>query len=224
MISGPRIFPLASAGRKVNVAGGELTIDPRIAKIGEIVHGIIEIKIVVEHAVHEIFQVVDARHGEAAFDYIGLLEERIGIVIGAEGSAHGGDGDARRLTIVPDERDDFFAKVRIEYGLHVAAMKWMSSFIVKAQAVDGIHTVDLQLAAIDEIGERADHGLAFQFPFVAGAGREADQRRAIVAVNNNAEIEAQAVRIPAMDFTFHRRGLMEKAGSESMPAPLYRSN
>src|SRR5260370_22529142 len=47
MISGPGIFPLASAGRKVNVAGGELTIDPGIAKIGEIVHGVIEIKIVV---------------------------------------------------------------------------------------------------------------------------------------------------------------------------------
>ncbi len=95
MISGPGIFPLAGAGRKVNVAGGELTIDPGIAKIGKIVHGIIEIKIVVEHAVHEIFQIVDAGHGEAAFDYIGMLEERIGGVIGAEGSAHGGDGDAR---------------------------------------------------------------------------------------------------------------------------------
>src|SRR6266404_6370223 len=89
-------------------------------------------------------------------------------------------------------------------------MKWMSSFIVKAQAVDGIHAVKFQFAAVDEIGESADQGLAFQFPFVAGAGWEADQRRAIVAVNNNAEIEAQAMRIPAMDFTFHRSGLVEK--------------
>src|SRR6201981_2512043 len=103
-------------------------------------------------------------------------------------------------------------------------MKWMSSFIVKAQAVDGIHAVELKLAAIDEIGERADHGLAFQFPFVAGAGGKADQRRAIMAVNDNAEIEAQAMRIPAMDFTFHRSGLVKKVGSESMPAASSRRN
>src|ERR1700739_4081003 len=218
MISGPGIFPLAGAGRKVNVARRQLAIHPGIAEIGKIVHRIVEIKIVVELSIHKIFQVIDAGHGEAAFDYIRMFEQRICGVISAEGGAHGGYGDSGRLTIVPDEGNDFLAKVGIENSMHVAAMKRMRGLVVKAQTVDRIHAVELQFAAVDEIGERADHGLAFQFPFVAGAGGKADQRRAIMAVNDNAEIEAQAMRIPAMDFTFHQSGLVKKVGSESMPA------
>src|SRR5579859_8076668 len=68
MISGPGVFPLAGAGAQMNVAGSELAVDPRIGKIGNVVDGIIEIKIVVVQAVHKIAQIVNAGHREASFD------------------------------------------------------------------------------------------------------------------------------------------------------------
>lgn len=73
-IGGAAVFPLAGAGADVNVATGELLVNPRVAKIGEIVDGIVEIKVVVVETVHEIAEIVDAGHGEAALDDIGMFE------------------------------------------------------------------------------------------------------------------------------------------------------
>ena len=68
------VFPLARTGGDVNVARGDLFVELGIAHIGEVIDGVIEIKVVVIHAVHEIFYVVDAGHGEAPLDHIGVLE------------------------------------------------------------------------------------------------------------------------------------------------------
>src|SRR5260370_31489825 len=84
-------------------------------------------------------------------------------------------------------------------------MKGMRALVVEAEAVDGVDGVKLELAAVDEIGESTDHRLAFELPFVAGAGGKADQRRAPVAVNDDAELHTHAMRIPAMEFTFHKK-------------------
>jgi len=44
---------------------------PGSLRFGKIVHGIVEIKIVVEHAIHKVFQVVDADMAKQALDYVG---------------------------------------------------------------------------------------------------------------------------------------------------------
>lgn len=191
-VSGSTVLPGTGAGADVNIARSELAENPGIAEVRKIIDGIVEIKIVVVHAVHEISNIIDAGHGEAALDNIGMFKERVGGVIGAEGSTHGGDGDALGLAIVPDEGDDFLAKVGIENGLNVAAMKRMSAFVIEAEAVDGIDTEDFYFAGFDEIGESADHALAFEFVFIAGTGGKTEKRLAPVAVDDDAEVQAQA--------------------------------
>ena len=188
-IGGAALFPLAGAGDEVDIAGGKLFVKPGIGKVGEVVDGIVEVKIVVVHAVHKRAEVVDARHGETAFKDVGMAEEGVGGVIGAEGCAHGGDGNAR-LAVIVDEGNDFLGQVGVEYGLDVTAMEGMSAFVVEAEAVDGINGVELDAAGVDELGEGADHGLAFEFPFVASAGGETEDRRAPMAVGDNTEINA----------------------------------
>jgi hypothetical protein len=218
-VGGAASFPRACAGGEVNVAGADLVVEPGIAHVGEIIDGIVEIEIVVVHAIHEIADVVDAGHSETALDYVGMLEERVGGVIGAKGCAHGGDGDAGALAIVPDEGNDFLAKVGIEDGLHVAAVKGMGAFVIEAEAVDGIDAEEFYFAALDKISEGADHALAFELGFVASAGGKAENGLAPVAVDDHVQIEAEPGRIPAMNFAFHRVCSSRAArGRESMPA------
>src|SRR5580704_9627723 len=146
-----------------------------------------------------------------------MFEERICGMVGAEGSAHGGDGDARLATL-PNERHHFFGEIGIEDRLDIAAMKWMRALVVKAQTVDGVDAVDLDTAAIDEIRERTNHSLPFHFPLVASTGGKRENRGAPVAVDSNAKIETKAGRMPAVIFTFHLESLLsagEKYASHS---------
>ena len=150
-IGGAAVFPLAGAGADVNVATGKLIVDPGIAEVGEVVDGIVEVKIVVVKTVHKIAQIVNAGHCEAALDDIGVFEQAVGGMVGTEGSAHGGDGDVLILAIVANEGHEFIAQVGVEYGLDIAAMKWMSGFVVKAVAIDGIDGEKLDAAPVYEV-------------------------------------------------------------------------
>ena len=77
------MLPRARARRDVNIAGGQLRESLVIGKIGNVVHGIIKIEIVVVHAVHEALHVVLAGESEAALDDAGMFEERVHGVVGA---------------------------------------------------------------------------------------------------------------------------------------------
>ena len=92
-IGGATVFPRAGAGDEVDVAGIVLLEIPAVGEVGKVINGIIEVGIVVVHAVHEIPEIVDAGHGKAALEDIRMLEEGVGGMIGAEGSSHGGNGD-----------------------------------------------------------------------------------------------------------------------------------
>src|SRR6266567_1541684 len=203
-VRGRAVFPRTGAGGNVNVATGNLLIEPGITRVGKVIDGMVEIKIVVVHAIHEVPQVVDPGHRETTLDHVGMLEETVRGVVRAEGSAHGGNSDTGRLAIAPDEGHHLFTQVGIEHRLHVAAMKRVRAFVVKAEPVDGVDAEELDLAAVDEVGKSTDHALSFQFPLVARAGGKAHDRRAPVAVDNDTQFHAQPVRVPAVIFTFHR--------------------
>src|SRR5579864_1056293 len=212
------ILPLPGSCTNVDVARGQLPQDPWIVEVSEVIHGIVEIKIVVVHPVHEIPDVIHAGHGKASLDHVGMLEERIGGVIGAERRAHGRNRYPGALTIVPNEGNDFLAKVGIKNGLHVASVKWMRAFVIKTESVDGIDAKEFYFSALDKISQRPDHALTFKLRLVACAGRKPENRLTPVPVDNDAHIEAQPRRVPAVIFAFHNVLLASRAGRESMPA------
>src|SRR5882757_2531992 len=122
VVGRPAVFPRAGARRDVNVTSSDLLVEPGVAGVREVIDGIVEIKIVVVHAVHEVPQVVDPGHGEAAFDDVGVLEETVGGVVRAKRSTHRGDGNAWRLAIIPYKRNHLFAQIGIKNYLDVAAV------------------------------------------------------------------------------------------------------
>src|SRR6267142_1970375 len=185
-VGGPAVLPRAGAGAEVNVATRDLLVEPGITSVRDVVNGIVEIKVVVVHAIHEVPQIVHAGHREAAFDDIGMLEEAVRGVVRAKRSAHRGDGNALCLAVVPNERNDFFTQVRIENGLDVAAVKWVCALVVEAEPIDRVHCEKFDSSGLDEISERADHALALEFPLVARAGRKTKERRAPMSEDNYA--------------------------------------
>src|SRR5260370_37211782 len=84
----PAVLPGTRTGADVNVATCDLVIEPGIAGIRKVINGIVEIEIVVVHPVHEVPQVVDAGHREAALDDVRGLEEAVPGWVRAERRAH----------------------------------------------------------------------------------------------------------------------------------------
>ena len=141
-IRGPAVFPRPAAGGDVDVAGGELREHDGVGKIREVIDGIIEIEVVVVEAVHELLEVVDAGQGKAALHHIRMFEERIGGMIGAEGSAHRGDGNVAGLAAGVNEGDDLKADVGVELGLDVTAVEGVGALVVEGLGVDGVDGED----------------------------------------------------------------------------------
>jgi len=198
-----RYFPRAVSSRDVNVALRELPQDVGIGNIREVIHGIIEVGVVVVHPIHEAFDVVHTGKREAAADRIGMLEQGICGMVGAEGGAHCGDRDARRLAIVVDERHHLVTHVSVKLRLHPAAMKRMSTLIVKAREVHGIDAEEFHAPAINQVCEAANQPLVLKLPFVPGAGGKTDERRSPMTVDHDAQLHSKAVRIPAVIFPLH---------------------
>ena len=130
-VRGPAVFPRATAGHEVDVATGVLKEIPWVTLVGHIVHGVIEVEVVIIHAVHGVPHVVDARERVAAFHVVGMLEESVGRVIGAERSAQRGNPDARRLALGIDERENFVSDIGVVLRLHPAPVKRVRSLVLK---------------------------------------------------------------------------------------------
>ena len=51
--------------------------------------------------------------------------------------------------------------------------------------------------------EGADHALTFLLPFVAAARREGEDGQTVMAINRDAHVAIETVRVPAVIFTMH---------------------
>ncbi len=83
-IGRPAVLPRTTPGHESDVATRVLMEKPGITLVGHIVDRVIEVEIVVIHSVHRVAHIVDARERVAALHVVGMLEERVGRVIGAE--------------------------------------------------------------------------------------------------------------------------------------------
>jgi hypothetical protein len=137
----PAVLPRTTAGHEPDVATRVLVEIPRVTLVGHIVDRVIEVEIVVVHSVHRIPHIVNARERVAALDVVGMLEERVGRVIGAERCAERGDADAGRLALGVDERENFVCHIGVVLRLHPAPMEGVRAFVCERIA---LHAVDAE--------------------------------------------------------------------------------
>jgi hypothetical protein len=72
-------------------------------------------------------------------------------------------------------------------------MERMRSFVAERIALDSVDAEDPDAPRFDVGGEGANHALAFLLMLIAAAGREGEERCAIVSVNVDAHFSAKAV-------------------------------
>src|SRR5215469_17011434 len=87
------VLPRTTAGYEVDVATRVLMEIPGVTLVGNVVHRVIEVEVVVIHSVHGVPHVVDARERVAALHVVRMLEESVGRVIGTERCAQRGNPD-----------------------------------------------------------------------------------------------------------------------------------
>jgi hypothetical protein len=198
------VLPRTTARHESDVATRVLMEIPGVTLVGHIVHRVIEIEVVVVHPVHRIPHIVDARERVAAFHVVGMLEEGVGRVIGAERCAQRGNPDARRLALGVDERENFVRHVSVVLSLHPAPMKGVRSLVIERIALHAVDAEDADAALVDVRSESANHALTFHLPFVAAAGRKSEDGPAVIAVNGDAHVPTDTVRVPTLMVTMHR--------------------
>jgi len=184
---------LTCAGTNVDVARSELSQDPGIVQVREIIHRIVEVEIVVVHPVHGIAQVVNAGERVAALHVVGMLEEGVGRVISAERCAVGGGWDAGRLTHRVDKGENFAGYVVVVLRLHPTAMEGMRSLVCERIALHSVNGEKSDAPLLDVRAKCADHALAFLFMLVAHAGREGEKGHAVIPVDVDAHVAAETV-------------------------------
>jgi hypothetical protein len=197
------VLPRATTGHKPDVATRVLLEIPGVTQIGHIVDRVIEIEVVVIHPVHRISQIVNARERVAALHVVGMLEERVGRVIGTERCAQRGDPDPWRLTLGVDERENFVRHIGVVLRLHPASMERVRALVSERIAVHAVDAEDSDSPLLEVGAESANHALTFLLPLVAAARREGEDGRAVIAVNSDAHIPIETVRVPTLMVTMH---------------------
>ncbi len=108
-----------------------------------------------------------------------------------------------RLALGVDEGEDFARHVIVVLRLHPTAMEGVRAFVLERIVLHAVDGEDADAARVEVGAEGADHALAFLLPFVAAAGGEGEDGHAEVAVNGDAHVAIETVRIPTVIVTMH---------------------
>src|SRR6266481_8515454 len=202
-IGRPAVLPRTTAGHEPNVATRVLVEIPRVTLVGHIVDRVIEVEVVLVHPVHGVPQIVGARERVAALHVVGMLEESVGRMIGTERCAQRGNPYAWRLALGVDERENLVRHIGVVLRLHPAPMEGVRSLVCERIALHSVDAEDSDSPLLQVGAEGANHALAFHLPFVAAARREGEDGPAVIAVNRDAHVAIETVRVPTLMVTMH---------------------
>jgi len=83
-------------------------------------------------------------------------------------------------------------------------MERVRAFVIERIALHPVDAENPNPPLLDVWAESANHALAFLLRFVAHTGREGEDGRAVIAVNSDAHVATETMRIPTLMITMHR--------------------
>ena len=82
-------------------------------------------------------------------------------------------------------------------------MKRVRALVCEGIALHAVDTEDADAPCFDIRAESADHSLAFLLVLVAHAGGEGENGRSVIAVDGDAHVPIEPVRVPILMVTMH---------------------
>src|SRR5205814_3723254 len=120
-----------------------------------------------------------------------------------ERCAKRGNPDPRRLALGVDERENLVRHIGVVLRLHPTPVEGVRSLVRKRIALHAVDAEDADSPLVDVRSEGANHALTFHLPFVAAACRKGEDGPAVVAINCDAHIPIETVRVPTLMVTMH---------------------
>src|SRR6266550_3382784 len=136
-----------------------------------------------------------------------MFEEGVGRVISTERCTQRTYRDAGRVAHGVDEGEDFVRHIGVVLRLHPAAMEGVRSLVGERIALHAVDAENADAPLVNVRAESANHALTFHLPLVPTARREGEDGRAVIAVNGDAHVPIETVRVPPLLVTMH--GLRE---------------
>ncbi len=218
-----RRFVVTLTGEKIDVVlrakFGENTL---VIQVGEIIHGTVEVTIVVIVAVGVRFDIIRAAHGNRAIEHIRSPEQRVGCMQRAQTCTGRDDGGviARHIS---DERHDLINDILVVLLMPHGAVRRRNVLIQPALAVDAVDGERFDLSRVNERLDGIDEIESLVLEVVGGRRGEHQQRQTVMAIDGNFHLLVQVGAVPGMNLALHtflgenaRMGKMRGAGFENL--------
>jgi len=152
---------------------------PGVADVRQVVHGDVEVAVVVVVAVEEVGGVKGSAHGEQSGEDVGMAEGDVGGVIAAEAAADG--AELRGWVLLTDEGQDLLHEVLLVLHVTGDAPARRDGAVVPAFGVDRIDAEELQAALFEFVVEDVDHAAVFKLEEAAAGCRKHQCGKACVS-------------------------------------------
>ena len=175
---------------------------PGVAHVRQVVHGDVEVAVVVVVAGEKAGGVEGAAHGEHGGEDVGMAQGDVECVIAAEAAAD--DGELGSWILLAEEGEDLLHQVLLV--LHVAgdAPAGRDGAVVPALGVDRVDTEELQAAVFELVVDGVDHAAVFELEEAAAGGGKDEGGEACVPEDEQFHVAPEGGGRPFVVFAFHR--------------------
>jgi predicted alpha/beta superfamily hydrolase len=174
----------------------------RVAHVLKVVHGNVEVAVVVIVAREEGRGVEGSAHGEHGGEDIGMAKSEIERVVAAEAAAD--SGELAALVLLVKERKNFLHEVLLVLHVTGDAPAWRNGTVVPAFGVNRVNADQLKVAVLKFVVDGVDHATIFELKEAPAGGGKDKSGRTTVAEDEQLHIAPEGRRRPFVVFAFHR--------------------
>jgi hypothetical protein len=177
-----------TCGQDVGIAPIAVEI-PGVADVGEVVHGNVEVAVVVVVAGEKVGRVKGSAHREHGCEDVWMAEGDVHSVIAAEAGADG--AEAGVLVLLAYEGTDLVHDVLLILDLTGDSPTWRDVAVVPAFVVDRVDAVELKVAVFELVVDGVDHAAIFKLEETALGGGKDNRWKTCVSEDEQLHISSE---------------------------------
>jgi len=175
---------------------------PGVVQVREVVHGDVEVAVVVVVAGEKAAGVECAADGEHGGEDVGVAQGEVQCVVAAEAAADG--GELGTVVLLMKEGENLLHQILLVLHVTGDAPAGRNGAVVPALGVNRIDADELQATVFELVVDGVDHAAIFELEEAAAGCWEDESGRAIVPEDEQLHLSPQGGGRPFVVFAFHR--------------------